>query len=152
MDEIANILPSLFRKQIRRDEPHLVEILAPLWPRIAGRTIAHHSQISLFSGGVLTLSTEPGTWTTQLRFMSGEILKQINDFLGQPVVKKLRITTVTQRDLFAARQQPREHFSAPRPRAVQPMDTSPIADQAIAHTLANSYAKYFNRPQRKLDA
>ena len=96
MDEIGKILPSLFRKQICRAEPHLLEILLPLWPRIAGKTMAQHSQPALFASGVLTLTTDCATWGTQLRHMTEEIRAEINGFLGQPIVKKLRIKTMIQ--------------------------------------------------------
>ena len=101
MDEIGKLLPVLFRKQIRRAEPHLLDILLPLWPRIAGKTMAQHSQPALFASGVLTLHTDCATWGTQLRHMTEEIRAEINGFLGQPIVKKLRIKTVTQPGLFS---------------------------------------------------
>jgi len=148
VDEIGKILPSLFRKQIRRTEPHLLEILIPLWPRIAGKTMAQHSQPALFASGVLTLTTDCATWGTQLRHMTEEIRAEVNGFLGQPIVKKLRIKTVTQPDLFSAPRRSRETAPPAAPRVDQAMDTTSIADAEIASALASSYAKYFNRPRR----
>ena len=49
MDEIGKVLPALFKKQIGRSEPHLLEILTPLWPRIVGRIMAEHSQPAAFA-------------------------------------------------------------------------------------------------------
>ena len=148
MDEIGKILPSLFRKQIRRAEPHLLEILLPLWPRIAGKTMAQHSQPAFFASGVLTLATDCATWGTQLRQMTEEIRAEINGFLGQPIVKKLRIKTVTQPDLFSPPRRSRGAALPAPPLAEQAMDTDSIADPEIASALASSYAKYFNRPRR----
>ena len=148
VDEIGKILPSLFRKQIRRAEPHLLEILRPLWSRIAGKTMAQHSQPANFASGVLTLATDCATWGTQLRHMTEEIRAEINGFLGQPIVKKLRIKTVSQPDLFSP-PRPASRTTLPAPTPVsQAMDTDSIADPAIASTLASSYAKYFTRPRR----
>jgi hypothetical protein len=148
VDEIGKILPSLFRKQICRAEPHLLEILLPLWPRIAGKTMAQHSQPALFASGVLTLATDCATWGTQLRHMTEDIRAEINGFLGQPIVKKLRIKTVTQSDLFSPPRLSRGTASPAPPPVKQAMDTDSIADPEIASTLASSYAKYFNRPRR----
>ena len=67
VDEIGKILPSLFSKQIRREEPYLLEILGPLWPRIVGKSIAQHSQPTLFASGVLSLAADSATWAKQLR-------------------------------------------------------------------------------------
>jgi len=148
VDEIGKIIPSLFRKQIRRAEPHLLEILLPLWPRIAGKSMAQHSHPALFASGVLTLATDCATWSTQLRHMTEEIRAEINGFLGQPVVRKLRIKTVTQPGLFSPPRPSRGTAPFAPPLVQQVMNTTSIADPEIASTLATSYTKYFNRPRR----
>ena len=146
VDEIGKILPSWFRKQIRRADPHLLEILLPMWPRIAGKTMALHSQPAFFASGVLTVSTDCATWGTQLRQMTEEIRAEINGFLGVPMVKKLRIKTVTEPSLFSLPRPSRP--AAPPALGEQAVDTTVIADREIASALATSFAKYFNRPRR----
>jgi hypothetical protein len=148
VDEIGKIIPSLFRKQIRRQEPHLLEILLPLWPRIAGGTMAQHSQPVSFTSGVLTLATDCATWGTQLRHMTEEIRAGINGFLGQPIVKKLRVKTVTQPHLFSPSRPSRPVAPPAPPMVEQVLDTTSIADREVASALASSYSKYFNRPRR----
>jgi hypothetical protein len=147
VDEIGKILPSLLRQQMFRREPHLVEILLPLWPRIAGKTLAQHSQPALFASGVLTLATDCATWGTQLRHMTEEIRAEVNRFLGQAIVKKLRIKTVTQEGLFSVSRPSRRAAPRALPPGEPAMDTDSIADPEIASALAISYAKYFNRPR-----
>ncbi len=117
MDQIGKLLPALFKKQIGRAEPHLLEILVPLWPRIVGKTMAQHSRPALFAFGVLTLNADCATWGTQLRHMTEEIRAGVNGFLGQAIVKKLRIKTVTQPDLF-------RRPGAPMSRARHPVRAS----------------------------
>ena len=146
MDEIGKILPVLFKKQIRRAEPHLLEILVPLWPRIVGKTMAQHSRPAQFDLGVLTLHADCPTWGTQLRHMTDEIRAEVNRFLGQAIVKKLRIKTVTQPNLFSASRRA-DIATPPSLPADVAMVTDSIADPEIAATLASSYAKYFNRPR-----
>jgi predicted nucleic acid-binding Zn ribbon protein len=145
VDEIGKMLPVVFRKQIRRAEPHLLEILLPLWPRIVGKAMAQHSQPTFFASSVLTLATDSTTWSTQLKHLSEEIRLEINGFLGQPIVKKLRIKTVSQPGLFSPQRASRGSALPAPPRAKQAMDTDSIADPEIASALASSYAKYFNR-------
>jgi len=148
VDEIGKLLPTLFRKQIGRAEPHLLEILLPLWPRIVGKTMAQHSQPAFFASGVLTLNADCATWGTQLRRMTEAIRIEINGFLGQPIVKKLRIKTVNQPSMFPL-PQPSHGTTPPVPALVEKaMDTASILDGEIASTLAGSYAKYFSRPRR----
>ena len=148
MDEIGKILPALFKKQIGRAEPHLLEILNPLWPRIAGRTIAEHCHPALFTSGVLTLHTDCATWGKQLKFMAEEIRAKINGFLGQPIVKKLRFKTVPQTSLFSSPRSERGAAPTAPPLTEKGMNTDSIADPEIASALASSYAKYFSRPRR----
>jgi hypothetical protein len=148
VDEIGKILPALFRKQICRAEPYLLDILLPLWPRIAGKTIAQHSQPTLFTSGVLTLAADCTTWGTQLRHMTEEIRAEINSFLGQSIVRELRIKTMTHPSLFS-HSRPLGGTTLPAmPRPVQTLDTTSIADPEIARALGSSYSKYFNRPGR----
>ena len=80
--------------------------------------------------------------------MAEEIRTKINSFLGQPIVKKLRIKTVTQPDLFFGPRVSRGSAPLAPPSVNQLMDTDSIADPEIATALASSYAKYFNRPRR----
>lgn len=148
MDEIGNILPTLFRRQLRRAEPHLLDILLPMWPRIVGKTMAQHSQPAFFASGVLTLAADGATWSTQLRHMAEQIRAEINRFLGQPIVKKLRIKTVTQASLFSPSRPARGAAMPALPLGDRAMNTDSVADPEIASTLANSYAKYFTRCQR----
>ena len=148
MDEIGKVLPTLFRKQIRRSEPHVLDILLPLWPRIAGKVMAQHSQPTSFAFGVLTLAADCATWSTQLRHMTEDIRAEINGFLGQSIVKKLRIKTVPQPSLFASRRSLRK-TELPAPALIEKvMETASIPDQQVALTLASSYAKYFARHRR----
>jgi len=147
VDEIGKLLPSMFRKQIGRAEPHLVDILLPLWPRIAGKAMAQHSQPGLFESGVLTLNVDSATWGTQLRHLSGEILAEINGFLGQPIVKKLRIKTMTQPVSFSNSRPVHGPAMLPPPSMDPAANLDSIADPEIASVLAVSYCKYFNRPR-----
>ena len=148
MQEIGRILPSLLKKRVLGGEPRLLEILVPLWPRIAGKTMARHSQPARFASGVLTLTTDCAMWGTQLQQMTEEIRAEINGFLGQALVRKLRIRTVTQPSLFSPAS-PSSAAAPPAPAAQeQAMDKASIADPEVAAILASSYTKYFTRHRR----
>lgn len=149
MDEVGKILPALFKKQMRRDEPHLLEILAPLWPRVAGKAIAQHSQPAFFASGVLTLTTDCATWGAQLRHMTEEIRAGINSYLGQPVVKKLRVKRVGQPGQLSLARRPGGTASPRKMPLTAALDTTAIADPEVESALASSYAKYFTRPARE---
>ncbi len=95
MEEISKILPLIFRNQVRRDNPRVVEILAPLWPQVAGKPMARHSRPVAFDEGTLTLESDCTAWSAEMRRMSEDIRAQINRYLGVPTVRKLRVRYVS---------------------------------------------------------
>ena len=88
MDEIGKLLPTLLKKEMRRPEPRILEVLVPLWPRIAGKAMAQHTRPASFELGTLTLHTNCPTWALQLRQMSEEIRSKVNSVLGRETVKE----------------------------------------------------------------
>ena len=94
MEEISKILPLIFKSQVRRSSPHVLEILAPLWPQVAGKPMARHSRPVAFEDGLLTLECDCMAWSAELRRMSVDILAQINRYLGVPAVRKLKVRYV----------------------------------------------------------
>ncbi|MEJ2006866.1 MAG: DUF721 domain-containing protein [Acidobacteriota bacterium] len=91
MEEISKILPLIFRSQVRRSNPRLVEILAPLWSQVAGKPMARHSKPVAFEEGTLTLESDCTSWLNEMRRMESEIRAQINQYLGLPMVRKLKV-------------------------------------------------------------
>jgi len=94
MEEIGKILPKILKSQLSRLEPPVVEVLAPLWSRVAGKVLAKQCRPTSFSAGTLTLSAIDADWAEPLRQMGEDIRAHVNNFLGGPVVKQLRIVCV----------------------------------------------------------
>jgi len=101
VEDIGRILPVILKSQIRRLNPPVVEILAPLWRRVAGQAMARNSRPVAFHAGTLTLACDCTSWSTQLQQMAEEIRAEINSFLGAPVVKKLQVRFVGRLDAAA---------------------------------------------------
>ena len=95
MEEISKILPLIFRDQVRRNNPRVIEILAPLWPQVAGKPMARHSKPVSFAEGTLVLESDCSTWSAQLRLMAEEIMAEINGYLGVSVIRKLQVRCVS---------------------------------------------------------
>ncbi|HEV2176179.1 MAG TPA: DUF721 domain-containing protein [Terriglobia bacterium] len=91
MEEIGKSLPGILRGYLRRESPHLIEVLAPLWPRVAGPTIAQHSRPVFFSAGTLIVETASEVWAAQLGQMGEEIRAEINGCFGVPLVKRFMV-------------------------------------------------------------
>jgi predicted nucleic acid-binding Zn ribbon protein len=91
LEAIGNSLPVVFKRQVRRADAQLAELLAPLWARVAGKAVARHSRPVAFWSGRLTLAAQSETWAAQLRTLEAEILEAVNNFLGAPLAKELRV-------------------------------------------------------------
>ena len=94
MEEISKILPLLFKGQVRRNNPRVVEILSPLWAQVAGKPMARHSRPVAFDDGLLTLESDCTSWLAEMRRMEKDILARINRYLGAPAVRKLKVRYV----------------------------------------------------------
>ncbi len=91
MEEVGKLLPTIFKRHMRREDAHLIEILGPLWQRVAGKGIAENSSPIAFLAGTLTLETNCPSWAIQLRQMAEDIRTGINNFMGCPLVKKIQV-------------------------------------------------------------
>lgn len=150
MEEIAQILPRVLRRQPLRNREPVLEVLVPLWPRVAGKLIARFSQPVTYHQGILTVAVSSSPWATELREMKEEIRGQINHFLGAPLVKKLRVVRQSSLNLEQNTPSPLpEAHSAARPEAMNLQlpwaeDETPL-DPEIARIVERSFRKYFSR-------
>ncbi|WP_221329713.1 DciA family protein [Actinoplanes sp. L3-i22] len=61
------------------------------WEKVVGADIAAHSRPIKLDAGVLTVEAESTAWATQLRMLTGQLLKQIAGEVGHNVVNRLNI-------------------------------------------------------------
>ena len=151
MEEIGKILPNVFKPQLSRLEPPVVEVLGPLWSRVAGKALACQCWPAAFSAGTLTLATDNADWAEPLQQMAEEIRAAVNNFLGKPVVKHLRILCVGKLDRSgrAQRQPGNLPVSGPN-RKDRPGQVSGVSPD-MAQVIGRSYAKYSGRKRGKVD-
>lgn len=149
LEEIGKILPAVFKRHVRQSESALVELLAPLWPRLVGKAIARQSWPAAFEAGTLRVVTSCPTWAAQLRQLAEEIRAEINYHLGEPVVKKLRVRY----EPMAARGGPSAVQPSPPAPAVLPgerLDGAAGLEPELSGVLQRSFSKYFSRSGRKV--
>ncbi len=150
MEEIGKLLPAIFKRQVRRNDPKVVEILAPLWARVVGKGIALQSRPTSFDAGTLTLVTSCPTWAAQLRQMSEAVRAQVNNYLGGAIVKKLRVRVVLKADIVEA-STPQETIPLDGGPAQPPLpDGATQLEPEMTGMLERSYAKYFARRKTKV--
>ncbi|GIF08823.1 hypothetical protein Asi03nite_63610 [Actinoplanes siamensis] len=61
------------------------------WEKVVGPDVAAHSRPVKLDAGVLTVEAESTAWATQLRMLTGQLLKQIAGEVGHNVVTRLNI-------------------------------------------------------------
>lgn len=65
------------------------------WPEVVGKDIASHTNVTNISKQTLFIKTTSTAWATQLRLMQTQIINKINQKVGSPVVRMLKITGPT---------------------------------------------------------
>jgi hypothetical protein len=145
VEAIGHSLPAVFKRHARRAGSGLVEVLAPLWARAAGKAVAEHSRPVAFWSGTLTLATTSQTWAAQLRLLGPEVLGAVNEFLGAPLAKELRV-----RMERASAGEDRDAAAPIEPRPAEDLRMAPCElprglDAETRGILARSYSKYFAR-------
>jgi hypothetical protein len=150
MEEIGSILPKVLKPQLSRLEPPVVEVLAPLWTRVAGKALAKGCRPVAFSAGTLTLATEDADWAEPLQQMAEEIRAHVNNFLGKSVVKHLRILCVRKLDHGDRPRREPEDVSVSEPSRRDWPRQGPGMASDVAEVIGRSRAKYFGRKRGKV--
>jgi len=60
------------------------------WPDIVGSDIGNKTKPEKLLRQTLYISVTSSTWANELSLMSGQLIKKINDFVGETIVKELR--------------------------------------------------------------
>jgi hypothetical protein len=151
VEEIGKSLPAVFKRHVRRNDPQLVEILAAMWGRIAGKAVAEHSWPVAIWSGTLTIATPCSTWLAQLQQLEDEIRAAANAFLGGEAVRELRVR------LAPSETAPRSETRKASPETAQVAENSVShfddqdgLDPEIARILEHSYSKYFSRGVKRV--
>jgi len=147
MEEIGKILPKVLKPQFSRLEPPVVEVLAPLWTRVAGQALARECQPVAFSGGILTLAARDPDWAEPLQQMAEEIRVRVNDFLGKPVVRHLRILSARKLNHASRAIRHLEDLHAPEPSRKDWSERGLAS--GMPQAIGRSHVKYYTRKRGK---
>jgi hypothetical protein len=150
MEEIGILLPKVLKPQLSRLEPPVIEVLAPLWTRVAGKALARQCRPVAFSAGTLTLATDDADWAEPLQQMAEEIRAHVNNFLGKPVVKQLRILRVGKVDRSDRAECRPENLPVSKPNRKD--GAGKVSDMApnMAQVIGRPYAKFFGPKRGKV--
>ena len=62
-----------------------------VWPEVVGPVLAQHARVRSIRNGDCVVEVDGPAWATQLRLLSGKLIKNIAAEVGDGVVKKLYI-------------------------------------------------------------
>ena len=61
------------------------------WTEIAGAQLAAHAEPVRLHGGVLVLRAESAAWATQVRYLTGDLMRRANEVLGAGQVASVQV-------------------------------------------------------------
>ena len=61
-----------------------------LWDEAVGTTIAQNARPAAFKGKLLIVHVSSSTWIHQLQFLKNDLMAQINDALGKPLIQEIK--------------------------------------------------------------
>lgn len=86
---IHSVLESTL-KSLEIDVPIKTYSIIGAWKEIVGETIADHTQPRRISHQILFIEVIHPTWMQQLQFLKSDLLKRVNNFLGEPLIQDIR--------------------------------------------------------------
>lgn len=61
------------------------------WPRIVGPELARHTRPERFDDGELTVVADSNAWAQQVRLLSAQLVRRLNEELGHGTVRRVRV-------------------------------------------------------------
>lgn len=86
---IGRILPGLLDSYRPEAEQSMLRVWR-LWDRVLGEEIARNARPAAFKGSLLLVYVTSSTWLHHLRFVKQDIVRRLNDGLGQPLVSDIK--------------------------------------------------------------
>jgi predicted nucleic acid-binding Zn ribbon protein len=88
-EHIGSILQNVMKQWQQGPHAELILIIK-MWNAIVGETVAQNAQPASLNKGVLTVHVTGPAWTHQLRFHQNDIVQQINQTAGRPLVSTIK--------------------------------------------------------------
>ena len=86
---IGHVIDSVL-KNIRSEADYGLTKVWRLWDGVVGETIASNARPAAFKGQLLIVHVISSTWVHQLQFLKNDLITQLNDALGQSLVKDIK--------------------------------------------------------------
>jgi predicted nucleic acid-binding Zn ribbon protein len=90
MESIARVLPALLR-ELGLEAGVLGWRAVTEWPDAVGPQIARRTRAVSFHDGTLRIEVEGSAWRYELELLKRDLLRQLNQRLGSPLVRDLEL-------------------------------------------------------------
>jgi predicted nucleic acid-binding Zn ribbon protein len=90
MESIARVLPALLR-ELGLEAGVLGWRAVTEWPDAVGPQIARRTRAVSFQDGTLRIEVEGSAWRYELELLKRDLLRQLNQRLGSPLVRDLEL-------------------------------------------------------------
>ena len=89
LEHIGSVLPDVL-KTCRCEPGGNLSQVWDLWDNAVGETIAANARPEAFKGKILLVHVTSSAWMHQLQFLKENIIKKINDALGETRVEEIK--------------------------------------------------------------
>ena len=86
---IGDIVGDVLKRYRRESDVELVQVWQ-IWDDIVGEVIAQNAKPAAFKGQMLLVHVASSTWIHQLQFLKKEMIEQLNEALGRPLIEDLK--------------------------------------------------------------
>ena len=80
-------------KKLRLEDPAAAGAIWRRWEQIVGDDIARNAEPTSLKEGVLRIRTSTPTWATEMSYLANDIKARVNDAIGKPVVREVKVWT-----------------------------------------------------------
>ena len=88
-DSLSDILPNVIKKFRHSPDEQLLQVFE-IWNRIVGESVSQNAQPSAFKGRLLLVEVNSSVWMHQLQFLKEDIIRKINETMGEDVVEDIK--------------------------------------------------------------
>jgi predicted nucleic acid-binding Zn ribbon protein len=128
-------------KKLRMEDPAAAGAIWRRWSQIVGDDIARNAEPTSLKEGVLRIRTSSATWATEMSYLANDIKARVNDAVGKPVVREVRVWTSPAPIERARRGADHTRSGAPPVRKKAPADDPESAFQRAFQAWSKRRAK-----------
>ena len=90
--ELRELLKKFIERTPKIARPLKEHKATELWPQVVSAQISKNTHPLMIKNGILTVLTASSVWAQELRYTKKEIIKKLNEKIGEEVVRDIRFS------------------------------------------------------------